>query len=79
VKVIYSAHAQLQMRKRRISGTEVEAAVDRPNWVSDTYSREGFPSRKNYWRREEGRLLRVTLAMDKTPVVVTVVAPEEEE
>jgi hypothetical protein len=79
VDVIYSRHASLQMRKRGISEKEVQAVLDSPQSISDTYSREGFPPRKNYWRREKGRLLRVTLAMEEPAVVVTVVAPEEEE
>jgi hypothetical protein len=67
------------MSKRAISEAEVEVVIASPQWSTDTYSPPGGAPRKNHWARIDGRLLRVTLAHADVDVVVTVVAPEEEE
>ncbi len=68
------------MPQRGISESEVEAVVKEPEFETPAYSPPGGDRRRNLWRRVQGRLLRVTIAEAKESlIVVTVVAPEEED
>lgn len=81
VEIRYSYHAkQVKMPQRAITEEEVEAVISSPEFVTPAYTPPGRDLRKNLWRRVEGRLLRVTIAdAEDLSMVVTVVAPEEEE
>jgi hypothetical protein len=75
--VIFTNHAKEMMEIRRISEAEVEKALEN--------SREETPGRTplevNRWGYTDGgRRLRITVRAKRPPeVVITVVAPEEEE
>lgn len=65
------------MEQRRISEDEARAVLTNPQWTAPGKHVVGRGPRINYWGRVEGRLIRVTVAVDDE-VIVSVVAPEEE-
>jgi hypothetical protein len=65
------------MIQRRISEDEVLAVLAAPHWSTPGRSVRGSTERTHFWRRLDGRLLRVTVAVADGEVV-SVVAPEEE-
>lgn len=73
-----SGHARKRMEQRAISQDEVDVVLEHPHWTSPGKKVQGRGRRVHYWARIEGRLLRVTVAIDDREVI-SVVAPEEEE
>lgn len=71
----YSEHARLQMRRRRVSETEVEEA-----WREARIETPGrSPNEVNLWGYTSSprRRLRITVRSHERDYVITVVAPEE--
>lgn len=66
------------MEQRQISETEVAAIVAAPQWTAPGKIVLGRGPRVHLWGRVNGRLIRVTVATEDE-LVVSVVAPEEEE
>jgi len=66
------------MKQRSITEAEVFAVLNNPGWMTPGRNLPGRAERTHHWARIEGRLLRVTVAL-ADEVVISVVAPEEEE
>jgi hypothetical protein len=56
------------MQQRGISEDELRAVLESPQWTTPAKSAPGRGPRINFWRRVEGRLIRVTMAIDDEEV-----------
>lgn len=67
-----------RMEQRGISEQEIRKVLEQPQWTTPGEDVPSRGPRVHYWGRVDGRLIRVTVAVDDH-LVVSVVAPEEEQ
>ena len=73
MKIKFSRHARRQIKWRKISIKEINAAVNNPDKLEDT-----LKGRKNAFKTTDGRLLKITYKPEKDiMLIVTAIAKGE--